>query len=80
MNIKLTFTMIFVCLVLLLVFFYIDLESNIIILLGVVIILLINNIIMNKEYFESNEHQSKIQYNSSCLKKNVFVDSNRKCN
>ena len=75
MNIKLTFTMIFVCLVLLLLFFYIDLESNIIILLGVVIILLINNIIMNKEYFES-----KIQYNSSCLKKNVFVDSNRKCN
>ena len=38
-----------------LLFYYIDIQSNIVILLGVIIILLINNLIKNTEFFQSKE-------------------------
>ena len=75
MEINLTLGMIFVCLVLLLLFYYIDLESNIIILLGVVIILQVNNLILKTEHFDTK----KVKFNNSCLKQNVLIDSNKKC-
>lgn len=75
MEINLTLGMIFVCLVLLLLFYYIDLESNIIVLLGVVIVLQINNLILKTEHFETK----KVKFNNSCLVKNILLDSNKKC-
>ena len=42
-------------------FYYIDLESNIIILLGVVIVLVIHNLITKQEHFTINEQAARLE-------------------